>query len=213
MLLSVKKMLMKFLENFVPRNGKRVPMIFFCHNYASYSRKNPKVYPVTNASINVIGSGSPGEPASFLLRTNDRWWILLEKKNQSEYHNCLSIFYFFSHLFNCGGGTGRIARCNRFLRWKYVENIFLTRIDWSRIGGMLAVLNEVTTDGGNFKMTIHGPERLGPILEYMREITALPESSFKLNCTESYKTQGFQIDLLSLSSNNGTSWKIHHPTV
>lgn len=117
----------------------------------------------------------------------------------------MSIFYFLSHLFNCGGGTERIARCNRFLRWKNVENIFLTRIDWSRIGGMLSVMNEILTIRGNFKMTIHGPEKLGPILEYMREIIKLPESSFKFNCTESYKTRGFQIDLLSLSSNNGTS--------
>lgn len=110
-----------------------------------------------------------------------------------------------SHLFNCGEGTDRILRCNRIMRWPAVDNVFFTRVDWSRIGGVLALMNEITQIDGKFKCTIHGPKNLQPIIERMCSIIDVPESMLKFICTESYVTHGLQIDLLPLSSNNGMS--------
>lgn len=198
-------MFLKCFENFVHRTRPHGLVKPFIRGYAQ------KQSTISRASINVIGSGSPGEPASFLLRTNGQWWLRSNRKRSRTGNiNCFP-FCCFSHLFNCGEGTERIARCSRMLRWAAVENVFLTSIDWSRIGGMLAVMNEIARNGGSRNFTIHGPEKLRPIVERMRSIIDLPESSFKFNSTESYVTHGLRIDLLPLSSDAGVSWILMFP--
>lgn len=121
----------------------------------------------------------------------------------------LFCILFLSNLFNCGEGTDRLGRCSRIVRWPKVQNIFLTGCEWSRIGGMIAAMNEMKAGCSNINFSVYGPEKLRPIIERMASIVELPEASVKFNCTESYIAPGLRIDCLRLGNNNGTmAWLI-----
>lgn len=126
---------------------------------------------------------------------------MISKSNRSTVF--IVCILFLSHLFNCGEGTDRLGRVSRIVRWAKVQNIFLTSTDWSRIGGLIAAMNEMKAGCSNINFKIYGPEKLQPIIERMASIVELPESMVKFNCTDPYIAPGLRIDCLPLGSNNG----------
>lgn len=73
----------------------------------------------------------------------------------------LFFFFFpemFSYLFNCSEDTRRIVTNNK-IKFSGLENIFVTRTNWSRIGGIPSVVRHLE-DLHGVKAMIHGPPKL-----------------------------------------------------
>lgn len=99
-------------------------------------------------TLQVLGSGSNGAPASVYLFTD-----------QSRY------------LFNCGEGTQRLAHEHK-TKLARLEQIFVTRNTWPAIGGFPGLALTVQ-DAGVKELSLHGPPFLENILISMKRFVVL----------------------------------------
>lgn len=65
---------------------------------------------------------------------------------------------FLRYLFNCSEGTGRIMLDNS-MKWQSIQNIFVTRTNWFRIGG-IPNITRLIEDSHSSQLTLHGPPKL-----------------------------------------------------
>lgn len=101
-------------------------------------------------NLQVVGSGALGAPASIYLFSD-----------QTRY------------LFNCGEGTQRLAYEHK-TKLSCLENIFLTRTSWERIGGLPGICLTMQ-DVGVPGVTLHGPPGLGELFKSMRRFVVLKD--------------------------------------
>ncbi|KAJ3359538.1 tRNAse Z trz4, mitochondrial [Allomyces javanicus] len=74
------------------------------------------------------------------------------------------------YLFNCGEGTQRFCNEHKF-RLPKLKNIFLTKLDWTNLGGipgMLLTLNDVQELGPKGPIHLHGPPNLTRFMASLR---------------------------------------------
>ncbi|KNE55427.1 hypothetical protein AMAG_17780 [Allomyces macrogynus ATCC 38327] len=74
------------------------------------------------------------------------------------------------YLFNCGEGTQRFCNEHKF-RLPKLKNIFLTKLDWTNLGGipgMLLTLNDVQELGPKGPINLHGPPNLTRFIASLR---------------------------------------------
>lgn len=101
-------------------------------------------------NLQIVGSGAPGTPASVYLFTD-----------QARY------------LFNCGEGTQRLAYEHK-TKLSCLENIFITRTCWERIGGLPGICLTMQ-DVGVPSVTLHGPPGLDELFKAMRRFVILKD--------------------------------------
>ncbi|XP_058824529.1 ribonuclease Z, mitochondrial [Topomyia yanbarensis] len=101
-------------------------------------------------NLQIVGSGAPGTPASVYLFSD-----------QTRY------------LFNCGEGTQRLAYEHK-TKLSCLENIFITRTSWERIGGLPGICLTMQ-DVGVPNVTLHGPPGLGELFKAMRRFVVLKD--------------------------------------
>ncbi|XP_052864541.1 ribonuclease Z, mitochondrial [Anopheles cruzii] len=101
-------------------------------------------------NLQVLGCGSAGTPASVYLFTD-----------QTRY------------LFNCGEGTQRLAYEHK-TKLSCLENIFMTRTSWDRIGGLPGICLTMQ-DVGVPAVSLHGPPGLGELFKAMRRFVILKD--------------------------------------
>ncbi|XP_050085993.1 ribonuclease Z, mitochondrial [Anopheles aquasalis] len=101
-------------------------------------------------NLQVLGCGAPGTPASVYLFTD-----------QTRY------------LFNCGEGTQRLAYEHK-TKLSCLENIFMTRTSWDRIGGLPGICLTMQ-DVGVPEVSLHGPPGLGELFKAMRRFVILKD--------------------------------------
>ncbi|XP_055639990.1 ribonuclease Z, mitochondrial [Toxorhynchites rutilus septentrionalis] len=111
-----------------------------------------KVIKVSPGIVNlqIVGSGAPGSPASVYLFSD-----------QTRY------------LFNCGEGTQRLAYEHK-TKLSCLENIFMTRTCWDRIGGLPGICLTMQ-DVGVPNVTLHGPPGLDELFRAMRRFVILKD--------------------------------------
>uniref|UniRef100_A0AAG5DWA4 Zinc phosphodiesterase ELAC protein 2 n=1 Tax=Anopheles atroparvus TaxID=41427 RepID=A0AAG5DWA4_ANOAO len=101
-------------------------------------------------NLQVLGCGAPGAPASVYLFTD-----------QTRY------------LFNCGEGTQRLAYEHK-TKLSCLENIFMTRTSWERIGGLPGICLTMQ-DVGVPAVSLHGPPGLEELFKAMRRFVILKD--------------------------------------
>ncbi|XP_058169782.1 ribonuclease Z, mitochondrial [Anopheles ziemanni] len=101
-------------------------------------------------NLQVLGCGAPGTPASVYLFTD-----------QTRY------------LFNCGEGTQRLAYEHK-TKLSCLENIFMTRTSWERIGGLPGICLTMQ-DVGVPAVSLHGPPGLEELFKAMRRFVILKD--------------------------------------
>ncbi|XP_035910676.1 ribonuclease Z, mitochondrial [Anopheles stephensi] len=101
-------------------------------------------------NLQVLGCGAPGAPASVYLFTD-----------QTRY------------LFNCGEGTQRLAYEHK-TKLSCLENIFMTRTNWERIGGLPGICLTMQ-DVGVPAVSLHGPPGLDELFKAMRRFVILKD--------------------------------------
>ncbi|XP_052893807.1 ribonuclease Z, mitochondrial [Anopheles moucheti] len=101
-------------------------------------------------NLQVLGCGAPGTPASVYLFTD-----------QTRY------------LFNCGEGTQRLAYEHK-TKLSCLENIFMTRTNWERIGGLPGICLTMQ-DVGVPAVSLHGPPGLDELFKAMRRFVILKD--------------------------------------
>ncbi|XP_053694596.1 ribonuclease Z, mitochondrial [Sabethes cyaneus] len=101
-------------------------------------------------NLQIVGSGAFGAPASIYLFSD-----------QTRY------------LFNCGEGTQRLAYEHK-TKLSCLENIFITRTCWERIGGLPGICLTMQ-DVGVPSVTLHGPPGLGELFKAMRRFVVLKD--------------------------------------
>ncbi|XP_055545892.1 ribonuclease Z, mitochondrial [Wyeomyia smithii] len=101
-------------------------------------------------NLQIVGSGALGAPASIYLFSD-----------QTRY------------LFNCGEGTQRLAYEHK-TKLSCLENIFMTRTCWERIGGLPGICLTMQ-DVGVPSVTLHGPPGLGELFKAMRRFVVLKD--------------------------------------
>ncbi|EDS28618.1 ribonuclease Z, mitochondrial [Culex quinquefasciatus] len=101
-------------------------------------------------NLQVVGSGAAGSPASVYLFSD-----------QTRY------------LFNCGEGTQRLAYEHK-TKLSSLENIFMTRTCWERIGGLPGICLTMQ-DVGVPSVTLHGPPGLDELFKAMSRFVILKD--------------------------------------
>lgn len=153
--------------------------------------KSARYVPGT-VSLQVLGNGASGTPASVYLFTD-----------QTRY------------LFNCGEGTQRLAHEHK-TKLSRLEHIFMTRTSWEHLGG-LPGLSLTVQDAGVPNLTLHGPPGLDEIYRGMRRFVVLKDLKVKtviLDNQEVFDDQILNITCVPLkrqiqaNSNNCTSQRI-----
>ncbi|XP_075155770.1 ribonuclease Z [Haematobia irritans] len=125
------------------------------------AKKKAVPYIPGTVTLQILGAGSNGAPASVYLFTD-----------QSRY------------LFNCGEGTQRLAHEHK-TKLARLEQIFVTRNTWPTIGGIPGLALTVQ-DAGVKELSLHGPPYLDNILMSMRKFVVLKNLQLKtVDCTAS----------------------------
>lgn len=127
--------------------GNSKPMLRKEKQQQSNKKKNTPYIPGT-VTMQILGAGSNGSPASVYLFTD-----------QSRY------------LFNCGEGTQRLAHEHK-TKLARLEQIFVTRNTWPSIGGFPGLALTVQ-DAGVKELALHGPPYLENILYSMKRFVVL----------------------------------------
>ncbi|EAT37691.1 AAEL010336-PA [Aedes aegypti] len=122
-------------------------------------------------NLQIVGSGAPGAPASVYLFSD-----------QTRY------------LFNCGEGTQRLAYEHK-TKLSCLENIFMTRTCWERIGGLPGICLTMQ-DVGVPNVTLHGPPGLDELFKAMRRFVILKD--MKVEAAECKAEDLFDDHVMSL---------------
>nr|XP_029727345.1 LOW QUALITY PROTEIN: ribonuclease Z, mitochondrial-like [Aedes albopictus] len=122
-------------------------------------------------NLQIVGSGAPGAPASVYLFSD-----------QTRY------------LFNCGEGTQRLAYEHK-TKLSCLENIFMTRTCWERIGGLPGICLTMQ-DVGVPNVTLHGPPGLDELFKAMRRFVILKD--MKVEAAECKAEDVFDDHVMSL---------------
>ncbi|XP_062548161.1 ribonuclease Z, mitochondrial isoform X2 [Armigeres subalbatus] len=122
-------------------------------------------------NLQIVGSGAPGAPASVYLFSD-----------QTRY------------LFNCGEGTQRLAYEHK-TKLSCLENIFMTRTCWERIGGLPGICLTMQ-DVGVPNVTLHGPPGLDELFKAMRRFVILKD--MKVQAAECKAEDVFDDHVMSL---------------
>uniref|UniRef100_A0A182NBR0 Zinc phosphodiesterase ELAC protein 2 n=1 Tax=Anopheles dirus TaxID=7168 RepID=A0A182NBR0_9DIPT len=143
---SINKKLQKLL-NKMPLDPKHI-----AEAQKQRLKLKQKVAKVSPGIVNlqVLGCGAPGTPASVYLFTD-----------QTRY------------LFNCGEGTQRLAYEHK-TKLSCLENIFMTRTNWERIGGLPGICLTMQ-DVGVPAVSLHGPPGLDELFKAMRRFVILKD--------------------------------------
>ncbi|XP_053675250.1 ribonuclease Z, mitochondrial [Anopheles nili] len=149
---SVNQRLRKVLSN-MPLDPKHI-----AEAQKQRLKLKQKVSKVSPGIVNlqVLGCGAPGAPASVYLFTD-----------QTRY------------LFNCGEGTQRLAYEHK-TKLSCLENIFMTRTNWERIGGLPGICLTMQ-DVGVPAVSLHGPPGLDELLKAMRRFVILKDMKVEAN--------------------------------
>lgn len=139
-------------------------------NSRNYSKSLAKNSPHT-VTLNVIGTGAPGEPASICLSTPN-----------------------IHYLFNAGEG------CFRAFQQKQrnamgIKHIFITQNKWNRIGGLLSIMKSIHRYSSKLPR-FYGPYHLYKCVRRMFCLSVL--SSFDFNTIESHDLAYFEDDALRI---------------
>lgn len=127
--------------------SKTKPMLRKEKQQQSNKKKATPYIPGT-VTLQILGTGSNGSPASVYLFTD-----------KSRY------------LFNCGEGTQRLAHEHK-TKLARLEQIFVTRNTWPAIGGFPGLALTVQ-DAGVKELALHGPPYLENILYSMKRFVVL----------------------------------------
>ncbi|XP_065342080.1 ribonuclease Z, mitochondrial-like [Cloeon dipterum] len=114
-----------------------------------------KKYASSNLSLQVMGSGAHGTPASLYVVSD-----------QTRY------------LFNCGEGTQRLAHEHK-MKLSKLEHIFITGSSWKNFGGLPGLCMTVR-DAGVTDLTIHGPAKVDEIFHASKRFVTLGDLNVKL---------------------------------
>lgn len=142
-----------------------------------HTNKNRK--PPESITLNVIGSGGPGEPGSICLST--------PKVN---------------YLFNAGEGSYRLA-VQQKIDIKKIQHIFITQNKWSHIGGILSFIFAI------YYRTKQLPRFYGPthLFKCIRRIFCISIfsyydfGSFEMSDQNYYEDDIIRIDFIEIDSN------------
>ncbi|XP_055594347.1 ribonuclease Z, mitochondrial-like [Uranotaenia lowii] len=122
-------------------------------------------------NLQIVGSGAQGAPASVYLFSD-----------QTRY------------LFNCGEGTQRLAYEHK-TRLSCLENIFMTRTSWDRIGGLPGICLTMQ-DVGVPSVRLHGPPGLEELFRAMRRFVILKD--MKVEAAECRPEDVFEDHVMTL---------------
>lgn len=138
-----------------PTKGDK-PIVLRKERQQQAAKKKAVPYIPGTVTLQILGGGSNGSPASVYLFTD-----------QSRY------------LFNCGEGTQRLAHEHK-TKLARLEQIFVTRNTWPTIGGIPGLALTVQ-DAGVKELSLHGPPYLDNILMSMKRFVVLKtlQVSFK----------------------------------
>lgn len=141
----------------------------------------PNVYkkPHKSVTLNVIGSGAPGEPASICLSTSN-----------------------VNYLFNVGEGSYRLA-VQQKIDIKKIQHIFITQKKWSHIGGFLSFIFTI------YYKTKKMPRFYGPphLYKCFRRILCTTQFSYfdfrniEMSDEKHYEDDAIRIDFVEIDSN------------
>lgn len=135
--------------------------------------------PIQSVTLNVIGSGAPGEPASICLSTPK-----------------------FDYLFNAGEGSYRLA-VQKNIDIKKIQHIFITQNKWSHIGGVLSFIIKI------YYRTKQMPRLYGPknLYKSIRRIFCTTIFSYydfgsiEMSDQKYYEDDAIRIDFVEINSN------------
>ncbi|KAJ8037718.1 Zinc phosphodiesterase ELAC protein 2 [Holothuria leucospilota] len=105
-------------------------------NVKMRAKRGGQLFPSTNVTAQVIGSGSRDSPASVLIIADSTRF-----------------------LFNCGEGTQRLLMECGVKSISRLEHIFFTRMSWENLGGAIGMMITLKKIGLP-KLTYYGPENL-----------------------------------------------------
>ncbi|XP_013108117.2 ribonuclease Z, mitochondrial [Stomoxys calcitrans] len=149
------------------------PVVLRKERQQQAAKKKAVPYIPGTVTLQILGAGSNGSPASVYLFTD-----------QSRY------------LFNCGEGTQRLAHEHK-TKLARLEQIFVTRNTWPSIGGLPGLALTVQ-DAGVKELSLHGPPYLDNILMSMRKFVVLKNLQLKtVDCTV---TQEFEDSVMTVKS-------------
>ncbi|XP_073831185.1 ribonuclease Z [Musca autumnalis] len=153
------------------QKGGDKPIVLRKERQQQAAKKKAVPYIPGTVTLQILGAGSNGSPASVYLFTD-----------QSRY------------LFNCGEGTQRLAHEHK-TKLARLEQIFVTRNTWPTIGGLPGLALTVQ-DAGVKELSLHGPPYIDNILMSMKKFVVLKSLHLKtVDCTIS---QNFEDSVMSV---------------